>query len=147
MHHVITGPGDRGNRGRETGHCLLSASVCQRTNRFICVATSDERVAQLVERPAKKPFAILTRVRVPCEARDFAPKSALSANPFSVSVQPQCAITCTLSVRTLTVPNCGTTPLSGHRKIPHTLVGVCSVALAAAVSYPDKATRISRKGQ
>ena len=81
----------QGNRGRETGHCLLSASVCQRTNRFICVATSDERVAQLVERPAKKPFAILTRVRVPCEARDFAPKVSFECKPiFCVRTDPVC---------------------------------------------------------
>ena len=38
-------------------------------------------------------------------------------------------------------------PLSGHRKMQHTLVGMGSAALAAAVPCPGKATRISRKGQ
>ena len=39
------------------------------------------------------------------------------------------------------------TPLFGHRKILHTLVGTGSAALAAAVPYPGKVTRISSKGQ
>ena len=31
-------------------------------------------------------------------------------------------------------------PLCGHREIPHTLIGVGSAALAAAVPYTGKAT-------
>ena len=38
-------------------------------------------------------------------------------------------------------------PSSGHSKILHTLIGKGSAALAAAVPYPGKATRISREGQ
>ena len=37
----------------------------------------EEGVAQWVERPARKPGAILTRVGVPCTARDFFPQSQL----------------------------------------------------------------------
>ena len=37
-------------------------------------------------------------------------------------------------------------PLFGHRKILHTLIGMGSAVLAAAVPYPDKATQISHKG-
>ena len=35
----------------------------------------------------------------------------------------------------------------GHRKTLHTLTGPGSAAFAAAVLYPGKTTRISRKGQ
>ena len=38
-------------------------------------------------------------------------------------------------------------PLSGHTETLHTLVGMCSAALLAAVPYPDEATQISHKGQ
>ena len=38
-------------------------------------------------------------------------------------------------------------PLCGHTKILHTLVAMGSAALAAAVPYPCKVTRNSRKGQ
>ena len=38
-------------------------------------------------------------------------------------------------------------PLSGHRKIPHTLVGMGSADLAAAVLYPSKVTQKSHEGQ
>ena len=51
------------------------------------------------------------------------------------------------SVRTLTIPNTGSRTIAGHTKILHTLTEMGSAALAAAVSYPGKATRISRKGQ
>ena len=37
-------------------------------------------------------------------------------------------------------------PLSGHTKTLHTPIGMGSAALAAAVLYPGKATRISYKG-
>ena len=38
-------------------------------------------------------------------------------------------------------------PLFGHTKILQTLIGMGSAALAAAVPYPGKATRIARRGQ
>ena len=38
-------------------------------------------------------------------------------------------------------------PLFEHTNIPHRLIGMGSVALAAAVPYPGKATRISRQWQ
>ena len=38
-------------------------------------------------------------------------------------------------------------PLFGDTKILHTLIGMGSAALAAAVLYPGKATLIFRKGQ
>ena len=51
-------------------------------------------------------------------------------------------------VRTLEIPNTGShMPLFGHTKILHTPIGMGSAALAAALLYHGKATRISRKGQ
>ena len=51
-------------------------------------------------------------------------------------------------VRTLEIPNTGShRPLFGHTKILHTPIGMGSAALAAALLYHGKATRISRKGQ
>ena len=51
-------------------------------------------------------------------------------------------------VRTLKIPNTGSHMLLfGHTKILHTPVGMGSAALAAALFYHGKATRISRKGQ
>ena len=49
---------------------------------------------------------------------------------------------CTLKIQTLAA-----TPLCGHTKILRTQIGMGSAALAAAVSYPGKATWISHKGQ
>ena len=47
------------------------------------------------------------------------------------------------SVRMLKIPNTGShIPLFGHTKILHVLLGMGSAALAAAVPYPGKATRI-----
>ena len=40
----------------------------------------------------------------------------------------------------------GIFPLCGHAKTLHTLTGMGSAALGAAVLYPGKVTRISRKG-
>ena len=52
------------------------------------------------------------------------------------------------AVRTLKIPNTGShIPVFGYAKILHTLVGMGSAALAAAVLYPAKVTRIFRKGQ
>ena len=51
------------------------------------------------------------------------------------------------SVYTLKIPDTGIdVPLSGHTEILHTPIGMSSTALAAAVPYPGKAIRISRKG-
>ena len=52
------------------------------------------------------------------------------------------------SVCTLKIPNTGlvaATPLFGHRKIPHTLIGMGSAALGAAVLYPGKTTQGTKK--
>ena len=44
-------------------------------------------------------------------------------------------------------PTLAVIPLFGHTLMQHTFTGMGSAALVATVPYPDKATRISRKGQ
>ena len=52
-------------------------------------------VAQLVERPAEKAGAILTRVRVPGAARDFSPRGSFQCRlSYGVRTAPPCAIAC-----------------------------------------------------
>ena len=51
------------------------------------------------------------------------------------------------SARTLKIQTLAATPSCGHTKTLHTPIGMGSAALAAAVSYPGKATWISHKGQ
>ena len=52
------------------------------------------------------------------------------------------------SVLTLEIPETGSrTIVWTHKNTAHTPVGMGSAALAAALPYPDKSTRISRKGQ
>ena len=65
---------------------------------------------------------------------------------LTVTVQPPCAIACIKSVGTLKIPKTGTHfPLFGYTKTLHTLIAMGSAALAAALLYPRKVTRISRK--
>ena len=105
-------------------------------------------IAQWVERPTEKSGAVLTRVRVPDAARGFLPEPASSVECLTLSVQPRVCIRkyqdrgSRQKSQTLTA-----TPLFGHTKIQHTLIGMGSAALAAAVPYPGKATRISCKAQ
>ena len=58
-----------------------------------------------------------------------------------VFVQSLCAVSCIKMSRTLKIP------LLGHLNILHTLIGMGSAALAAAVPYPAKMTQIPHKGQ
>ena len=52
------------------------------------------------------------------------------------------------SVLTLEIPETGSrTIVRKHKNTAHTPVGMGSAALAAALPYPDKSTRISRMGQ
>ena len=64
----------------------------------------------------------------------FLPESTSSADSLTVSVQFPCAIA--------HINNC----VVGHTKILHTLIGMGSATLAAAVPYRGKATRIFRRG-
>ena len=107
-------------------------------------------IAQLVERPTEKPGAILTHVLVPGAAKDFSPRIDFQCRlslrcPHSPRVQSHSAT----SVRTLKIPkhwqphHCW----DARKYCTHTDRNMVSAALAAAVPYPDKATRISRKGQ
>ena len=120
--------------------CLVSAV----TN--LCVLPGAE-TAQLIERPAEKPGAIRMRVRVPGAARDFSPgvnfppELTSSADSLTVSAQPPCAVACinTLCAR-YNSHTLAATPLFGHTEILHTLIGMGSAALAAAVPYPGMVT-------
>ena len=90
--------------------------------------------AQLVVRRTEKAGAMLTRVRV------------FSANSYGVRTTPVCTWHASTSVHTLKTQTLAAVPLVGHTKILHTLIGMGSNTLVAAVLYPHKATRISRKG-
>ena len=89
--------------------------------------------ALLAERPIEKTGTILMWVQVPGAARDFCPK---------VNFQCRLSFSGTSPARTLAAM-----PLFGHTKIPHTLIGMGSTALVAAVPYPGKVIRIFHTGQ
>ena len=108
--------------------------------------SSGAGIVQLVERPIEKPGAVLTRVRVPGAARDFSSRVNFQCR-LSYGVITSPSSPASLSVRTLKIPTLAAIALFGHTKILHTLIGMGSAALAAAVPYPGKATRISRKEQ
>ena len=72
----------------------------------------------------------------------------MQSHYFMASIQPQPYIASINIYRTWKMPNTGSHIASfGHMKILYTLVAMGSAALAAAVFYPGKATRTSRKGQ
>ena len=102
----------------------------------------------MVERPTEKPGAILTRVRVPDAARDFSPRVSFQCRlTYGVRAAPGCnrmhhCLCARQKSQTLAA-----VPLLGQTKILYALIGMSSAALAAAVHYPGKATRISCKGQ
>ena len=65
-------------------------------------------------------------------------------SPYSPHVQSHVST----SVHTLKIPSTVShVPLFGHMKILHSLVGMGSAALVAAVPKPGMATCISHKGQ
>ena len=70
----------------------------------------------------------------------FLPRSTFSADSLTVSVQPPCA---SESARVKKKRTLAAIPLFGHTKILHTLIGMSSTALAAAVPYSGKGTRFS----
>ena len=104
-------------------------------------------IAHLVKRPTEKPGVILTRVRLPGAARDFLSESAFSADSLKVSVQPPCAVACIKICVQVKNPKHRQPCCCRHTKILHTLIGMGSAALAAALPYPGTATRITHKGR
>ena len=100
--------------------------------------------AQLVKRLSKKTGAILTRVRVPGAARDFSPRVNFRCRlSYRVRTAPVCIARISISMHIKKSPILSAIPLFGHMKILHTLTGMGSAALVAAVPCPGKATRIS----
>ena len=91
-------------------------------------------MAQLAERPTEKPGAMMTRVRVPGAARDFSPRVNFQCR---LSYGARTAPVCNRMHRHLCARYNSQTlaaiPLCGHTKILHTLIGMGSAALAAAV--------------
>ena len=83
-------------------------------------------IVQWVERPTEKPGTILTRVRVPGEARDFSAKvniqCRLSYGVCTAGVQSRSS----RPVRTLKIPNTGI----------HTIVWTHESTAAAVVPFP-----------
>ena len=107
--------------------------------------------AQLVERPTEKTGTILMWVQVPGAARDFCPKVNLqyrlsyiahTAPPPTPPPSSHSHLHTHEKSQTLAA-----TPLFGHMKILHAMIGMGSAALVAAVLYPGKATWTSRMGQ
>ena len=94
-------------------------------------------MAQWVERPTKKPGAILTRVRVPGAARDLSPRVSIPCRLSYVVGTALCAISAISILRTLKTPK-HWQPLFGHTKILHTMIGMGNSAFAAAVPYPAR---------
>jgi len=125
---------------------LIFLQLVQKALAWIIVGVGIE---QLVERPSEKPSAILKRVRVPDAATAFSPRvnfqCRLSYDVYAAPMYNQAST----SVRTFKIPNIGShTIVWKHEKtLMHTLIGMGGIALVATVSYPGKATRISRKGQ
>ena len=105
-------------------------------------------IAQWVERPTEKNRRSTDAGSSPRCSKGFFSQSQLSVQtvllcPYSPRVQSHAST----SVCTLTIPNTGSHATVWTHEILHTLTGMGGAALAAAVSYPGKATRISRKGQ
>ena len=72
---------------------------------------------------------MLMQVRVPGAARDFfLPESTLSADSLTVSIQPQCAVTCINVHAHIKNQTLATTLLFRHTKILHTPIGIGSTA-------------------
>ena len=70
----------------------------------------------------------------------FLPESSSSAHSLTVSEQPRCANTgINICAHVKKSPTLTAAPLFGHTEILHTLVGMGSAVLAAAVLYPGKA--------
>ena len=87
---------------------------------YLCRNSWGRDVAQLVERRTGTP---LKQVRCLVRQEVFLPQSTFSADSFTVSVQPYCAIAC-LSIRAHVRRSQVLTaiPLFGHTNIPHTLL-------------------------
>ena len=81
----------------------------------------------------------MTRVRVPTAARDFSLRVNFQCRlSYGVRTAPSVQSLASTAVRTLTTPNTGShIPLLGQKKIAHTLMGMGSAALAAAVRGPE----------
>ena len=98
----------------------------------------------------QKSGAKLMQVRVPSAARLFSPQVSFQCRlSYSVCLySPRMQLHASTSVCMLKLPNTGShITLFGHAKILHTLIGMGSAALVAAVLYPGKVTRMSRMGQ
>ena len=130
---------------------LEIAQTCLRQQIFPNLArvVTGTEIDQLVERPIEKTGAILMRVRVQVAAWDFSPRVSFQCRlSYSVHTAPVCnRMHRSTSVRTLKIPNTVSHIIVWTHEILHTLVGLGSAALAAAVPYPAKATRISHYGQ
>ena len=120
-------------------------------NSVMCVhiCTHVAGVAQLVERLTENPDTMLAWVQVPGPAWDFfSPVIFQCRLSYGVRTAPPCAIACINICAHIKNPQTlAASPLFGHIKILHTLMGMGSTALVAAAPYPCKETRFSPKGQ
>ena len=100
---------------------------------------SGAETAQLVEHSTVKPGAMLMQVRVPGVARNFCP-GQLPAQTLTVSIQPPHAIAFINTCTQVKIPKHWQPYHWTHENIVHTLIGMGSAALSAAVPYPGKVT-------
>ena len=96
----------------------------------------------------EKTGTILMWVRVPGEARDFFSQSQLPCRLSHGAYTAPCVQShASTSVHTLKIPNTGSHTIVWTQETRHTLAGVGSTALAAAVPYPGKVPQNSHEGQ
>ena len=72
--------------------------------------------------------------------------STFSAAMLWCPLQPPCAITCINICAHLKNPTLAAIPVFGHMKTLHTLTGMGSAALVAAVPCPGKVTQTFHRG-
>ena len=101
-------------------------------------------ISQLVDCRLESQVQYWCRFKPPVQQGIFLPESAFSAD--AVHTAPHVQAHASTSVPTLKIPNTGNYT-NGCMEIQHTLIGMDSTALAAAVPYPVKVTQISCKRQ
>ena len=103
-------------------------------------------VLMWVQLRTKKAGVVLMWVQFPRVAWIFLPESAFSADSLTAAYSPCVQSYASMSVCMLTVPNTGSHTIVWTHKTLHTLTGMGSAALVAAVPYPGWATQISWRG-
>ena len=102
-----------------------------------CVCSVRGEIEPLVELRTKKAGVVLMWVQFPRVAWIFLPESAFSADSLTAAYSPCVQSYASMSVCMLTVPNTGSHTIVWTHKTLHTLTGMGSAALGAAVALPS----------